>query len=52
MFMNWFPGLEDRRIAWVLFAVGIAVYVGASIVFQICRKREKMQKDTWKEELK
>jgi len=39
-FMNWFPGLEDRRISWVFFAVGIAIYAGASIVYRVFYKRE------------
>jgi hypothetical protein len=52
MFINWFPGLEDRRIAWILFAVGVAVYIGASVVFQICKKRERTKKDAWEEDLK
>jgi predicted membrane channel-forming protein YqfA (hemolysin III family) len=39
-FLSRFPGLEDRRIGWVLFAIGIMVYAIASIVYAILRKRE------------
>jgi len=39
-FANWFPGLVDRRIGWALFAAGIAIYIGASIVYFILRKKE------------
>ncbi len=39
-FANWFPGLEDRRIGWALFGVGVLVYIGASIAYAMLRKRE------------
>jgi branched-subunit amino acid transport protein len=39
-FINWFPGLEDRRISWVLFGLGALVYVGASIAYYVLRKKE------------
>jgi len=40
-FANWFPGLEDRRIGWALFAIGVSVYIGASIAYHIFRQRER-----------
>jgi hypothetical protein len=43
-FINWFPGLEDRRASWVLFAIGITVYVGASIVYRIFYKKEQARR--------
>jgi len=39
-FANWFPGLEDRRIGWVLFGIGVLVYIGASVAYAILRKKE------------
>ncbi len=39
-FLNWFPGLEDRRISWVLFALGALVYIGASVAYYVLRKKE------------
>jgi hypothetical protein len=39
-FINWFPGLEDRRIGWLLFALGAFTYVGASIAYYVLRKKE------------
>ena len=44
LFLNWFPGLEDRRIGWVLFAFGVLVYVGASVAYYVLRKRELARK--------
>jgi len=44
LFINWFPGLEDRRASWVLFAVGIAIYAGASIVYRIFYKKEQARR--------
>ena len=41
LFLNWFPGLEDRRATWVLFGIGVLVYAGAAIIFQILRKKER-----------
>jgi len=52
LFFNRFPGLEDRRIAWVLFGVGVVVYAVASIVFYVLKKREQEQKRAEIEELK
>jgi len=40
-FISWFPGLEDRRASWVLFAVGIVVYAGAAVVYRILYRREQ-----------
>jgi predicted membrane channel-forming protein YqfA (hemolysin III family) len=51
LFYNRFPGLEDRRVAWILFGVGVAVYALASIVFHILRKREQERKREQPEEL-
>jgi hypothetical protein len=48
-FLNWFPGLEDRRISWVLFGLGVLIYVGASIAYYVLRKRELARK---REEMK
>jgi len=39
-FFNWFPGLEDRRISWVLFGLGALVYIGASVAYYVLRKKE------------
>jgi len=50
-FRNWFPGLEDRRASWVLFAVGIAIYAGASIVYRIFYKKEQANRSTEKENI-
>jgi len=44
LFINWFPGLEDRRASWALFAVGIAIYVVASITYRIFYKKEQAQR--------
>ena len=41
LFIGWFPGLEDRRASWVLFAVGITIYAGAAIAYRILYKREQ-----------
>jgi len=43
-FVNWFPGLEDRRASCALFAVGIAIYAGASITYRIFYKKEQAQR--------
>jgi len=43
-FANWFPGLEDRRIGWVLFGIGVLVYIGASITYAILFKREAVRR--------
>jgi hypothetical protein len=43
-FLNWFPGLEDRRVSWVLFALGIAIYGGASLIFFIFNKKEQARR--------
>jgi O-antigen/teichoic acid export membrane protein len=43
-FLNWFPGLEDRRASWVLFAFGITIYVVASIVYRIFYKKEQARR--------
>jgi predicted membrane channel-forming protein YqfA (hemolysin III family) len=51
-FINNFPGLEDRRISWVLFIIGITVYVGASIAYHILRKKELAKRRAEMEELK
>jgi len=39
-FANWFPGLEDRRIGWILLCAGVLVYIGASIAYIILRKKK------------
>ena len=52
LFFNRFPGLEDRRVAWVLFIIGVTVYTVASIVFHILRKKEQERKKAEIEELK
>jgi len=52
LFFNRFPGLEDRRIAWVLFGVGAAIYIVASVVFYILKKKETERKRAELEELK
>ena len=44
-FANWFPGLEDRRIGCVLFMIGVAVYIGASVAYHIFRQRERRKSD-------
>jgi len=44
LFIDWFPGLEDRRASWVLFGVGIAIYAGASIVYRIFYKKEQARR--------
>lgn len=41
LFLRWFPGLEDRRAAWVLFGMGVLIYAVAAIIFQIMRKKER-----------
>jgi predicted membrane channel-forming protein YqfA (hemolysin III family) len=51
-FLRLFPGLEDRRVAWVLFGVGISIYIIASIVFHIFKQRERRLKRAEMEELK
>ena len=43
-FANWFPGLEDRRIGWVLFCVGTLIYIGASIAYAILHKKELVRR--------
>jgi len=43
-FINWFPGLEDRRASWALFAVGIAIYAGASVTYRIFYKKEQARR--------
>ncbi len=40
-FANWFPGLEDRRIGWVLFIAGVSIYIVASVVYHILRQKER-----------
>jgi O-antigen/teichoic acid export membrane protein len=50
-FINWFPGLEDRRASWVLFAVGIAIYAGASIIYRIFYKKEQARRLAEKEDV-
>jgi hypothetical protein len=50
-FINWFPGLEDRRASWILFAIGITIYAGASIVYRIFYKREQDRRRTEKEDI-
>jgi hypothetical protein len=50
-FINWFPGLEDRRASWVLFAAGIAIYAGASVVYRIFYKKEQDRRRAEKEEV-
>jgi len=50
-FISWFPGLEDRRTNWVLFAVGITIYIGASIVYRIFYKKEQANRYTRMEEM-
>jgi membrane protein implicated in regulation of membrane protease activity len=52
LFINWFPGLQDRRAAMVLFAAGIAVYAVASIVFYILKKKERDRRNAEMEELR
>jgi len=49
LFFNWFPGLEDRRIGWVLFAIGVLIYIGASVAYFVLRKKELAHK---REEMK
>jgi len=51
LFINWFPGLEDRRASWVLFAVGITIYAGASIAYHIFRKKELARRSAEKEDI-
>jgi len=50
-FINWFPGLEDRRTSWVLFAIGITIYAGASIVYRIFYKKEQAKRSKEKENI-
>jgi len=50
-FISWFPGLEDRRASWVLFAVGITIYAGASIVYRILYRKEQERRRAEKEDV-
>jgi len=52
LFYNRFPGLEDRRIAWILFGIGVTIYIVASVVFHIFRKKEQERRKAELEELR
>ncbi len=39
-FLNRFPGLEAPSIRGGVFAIGVLIYIGASVAYYVLRKRE------------
>jgi hypothetical protein len=39
-FISRFPGLEAPSIRGVLFAIGVVIYIAASIAYYVLRKKE------------
>jgi len=45
LFIARFPGLMAPSVRGVLFGVGVVIYIGASVVYYILRKKERERRN-------